>query len=333
MKKTLKQILQFQSLWLFIFLILILTFVLNPKEKKNFNPPSFYLQTPSQASLMLKPKISNYFLSLELPLVKKNSLKSISPPYLFQPETLGIKVGKENFEKNEIKKYIVKKGDTIWSIAEKFKISPQTIKWANSLESSLILPGQKLIILPVDGVLHIVKKGDTVSEIAKKYKVKPKEIIEFNNLSPDGKLFVNEVLIIPGGKIPTKKSTLKENKKSKFNVSKEKFYYPWGYCTFWVEYKWKKNHHRTVPTSWGNAKNWLKRAKNQGYKVCFGRNCPPKVGAIISLKVSNPLGHVAYVEDVKGNVVIFSEMNYYGFGKMNYRRLKIGDKRILGYIY
>jgi len=45
------------------------------------------------------------------------------------------------------------------------------------------------------------------------------------------------------------------------------------------------------------------------------------------------LGHVAYVEEVRGDTVIFSEMNYYQFGEMNYRRVKIGDSRIKGYIY
>ena len=79
---------------------------------------------------------------------------------------------------------------------------------ANDLTSkSKVKIGQKLIILPVTGVLYHVKKGDTLNGIAQSYKGKTSEIVEINNLSDEGDIFIGDILIIPGGKIPAKKTT------------------------------------------------------------------------------------------------------------------------------
>jgi len=99
--------------------------------------------------------------------------------------------------------YFVKKGDTISSIAAKFGLSTKTILWANNLySSSIIRPGQRLLILPVDGVRHIVKKGETLSSIAYKYKANLDEIIAFNGLSEGGFIVQGQELVIPGGMKP-----------------------------------------------------------------------------------------------------------------------------------
>ncbi len=113
----------------------------------------------------------------------------------------------EGYEAEDIKKviveYIVESGDTLWSLAEKFNISLDTILWANNLnKNSLIKPGQKLIIPPVSGIIHYVKTGDTISEIAKKYKGKAEEITSFNELSSEGDIYIGDVIIIPNGAMP-----------------------------------------------------------------------------------------------------------------------------------
>jgi surface antigen len=274
--------------------------------------------------LILTQNLSSAIEFPDLSLVERTSLKGLSPPNLFRSEVLGTIVGEE--EKRDITEYIVKEGDNLWSIAKNFGISKETIISVNNLEDSLLKSGQKLIILPVDGVLHLVKEGDTLGDLAKKYNVEPEKIIAFNQLSEDGDLFLDELLILPGGKMPAKIKPVSQRKIAETPGRQSN--YPWGYCTWWVEHK------RPIPGSWGNAKNWLDRALASGFDVCLGSNCPARVGAIISLKTFfHPLGHVAYVEEVKGDTVIFSEMNYYQFGQINYRRLKIGDPRIKGYIY
>lgn len=81
--------------------------------------------------------------------------------------------------------YTVKSGDTISEIAEKFKISGNTIRFANDLSAKSILKeGDELVILPVNGVEYTIKKGDTVSGIALKFKVSQADILEYNDLDP-----------------------------------------------------------------------------------------------------------------------------------------------------
>ncbi len=103
--------------------------------------------------------------------------------------------------------YEVQEGDSVWKIAQKFGLNPKTVEWANGLELNpdLLRVGQKLIIPPVDGVVHVVEEGETLAQIARRYKVKPQDIVNFepNGLkSIDEPLPVNKVLIVPGGEKP-----------------------------------------------------------------------------------------------------------------------------------
>lgn len=97
--------------------------------------------------------------------------------------------------------YIVQDADTIGSISSKFGISINTILWANNLSPrSIIRPGDKLSILPVDGIQHKVARNETLSSIARRYNVSSTQIQEFNRLADASLLRVNQTLIIPGGK-------------------------------------------------------------------------------------------------------------------------------------
>ncbi|GAI16626.1 unnamed protein product, partial [marine sediment metagenome] len=127
--------------------------------------------------------------SPEFLLVENSSLQAATPPTKFSPQVFGALVGGFEFEdtKKVITEYIVESGDNLWSIAFKFNISLNTILWANDLNKYTYLqPGQKLIILPVSGVVHHIKSGDIISAIAKKYKGKTEKIIAFNDLSGKG---------------------------------------------------------------------------------------------------------------------------------------------------
>ncbi|MBI2041414.1 MAG: M23 family metallopeptidase [Candidatus Nealsonbacteria bacterium] len=143
--------------------------------------------------------------SPDLSIIQKNSLAAISPPIMVTPQVLGALAGGETYESQnkEVVEYIVQPGDTIGSIADKFNISVETVLSANNLsKNSLIQIGQKLVILPVSGVIHYVKKGDTISEIAQTYKAKIDEIIAFNDLSGEGDIAIGDILIIPNGVMP-----------------------------------------------------------------------------------------------------------------------------------
>jgi len=112
--------------------------------------------------------------------------------------------------RGEVVEYVVKKGDTISSIAQKFGVSVDTVLWANHLRSAQkIKIGQRLKIPPVSGIVHTVRRGETVYSIAKKYQVDPQNIVDFpfNTFSNDETfaLQIGQTLIVPNGVMPKAK--------------------------------------------------------------------------------------------------------------------------------
>ncbi|MFA6427259.1 MAG: M23 family metallopeptidase [Candidatus Magasanikbacteria bacterium] len=107
-------------------------------------------------------------------------------------------------QRTEVEYYEVQSGDVIGQIANNYGVSIETILWANNLTvRSYIRPGDKLKILPVDGLVHTIAKGDTITKIARKYDAKSEEIISYNKLQEDGAdIVMGEELIIPGGVKP-----------------------------------------------------------------------------------------------------------------------------------
>lgn len=107
--------------------------------------------------------------------------------------------------RDKVEEYTVESGDTLSSIAQKYDISQDTIKWENDLtDTNSIKPGQTLRILPVSGVSHKVKSGDTLESVAKKYSANQQAILDFpfNDIPDDFSLKVGQVLIIPDGSPP-----------------------------------------------------------------------------------------------------------------------------------
>lgn len=107
--------------------------------------------------------------------------------------------------RSEIVEYKVAAGDTISTIAEKFGVSQDTIKWANNITNvNSIRPGDTLKILPVTGVAVTVKSGDSVQSLAKKYQTDAQAIVDFpfNGVPDDFSLKAGQNLIIPDGSPP-----------------------------------------------------------------------------------------------------------------------------------
>ncbi len=76
----------------------------------------------------------------------------------------------------------VKKGDTLYDIARKYKTTISKIKSLNNLRSNIIYPGQKLKLYGSTKGYYIVKKGDTLYEIARKYNISISKIKSINGL-------------------------------------------------------------------------------------------------------------------------------------------------------
>jgi LysM repeat protein len=101
-----------------------------------------------------------------------------------------------------ISTYTVEEGDSISAIAARYKVSVDTILWANGLtRKSAIKPGMTLVILPVSGVRHTVGKGETLRGIAKAFSADAEDIASYNGLDSSAGLVAGSTLIIPGGEL------------------------------------------------------------------------------------------------------------------------------------
>ena len=97
--------------------------------------------------------------------------------------------------------YQIQPGDTISKIAVKFDISTDVIFWANQgLRSSFVKPGQEIVILPVEGVLHEIRDGDTLDSIAGLYGIGSEEIKKFNPNFQESLQNSGNRLVIPNGR-------------------------------------------------------------------------------------------------------------------------------------
>lgn len=85
--------------------------------------------------------------------------------------------------RQEIIKYTVLEGDTIFGIAEKFGLKPETVLWGNYYvlldNPHSLKPGQVLNILPLDGTYHEWQQGEGLNAVARYYGVKPEDIINY----------------------------------------------------------------------------------------------------------------------------------------------------------
>ncbi|MBZ9569545.1 LysM peptidoglycan-binding domain-containing protein [Patescibacteria group bacterium] len=191
-----------------IILFLILVFLSKPEILEKTLTAKLNSSITSQ-NLFLGSGESFLVESPNLFFVQKNSLRAASPPLTVTPKVLGSLIGDSRPEvRGEIIEYSVQSGDSLWNIAADFEISLDTLLWANDLnKNSKILPGQKLIILPVSGVVHHVQKGESLSEIAQDYKAEFDKIISLNELSGED-IFIGDILIIPDGVMPSRSYTV-----------------------------------------------------------------------------------------------------------------------------
>ena len=77
--------------------------------------------------------------------------------------------------------YTVKKGDTLWSIANKNDITVNELIKLNNLNSNVIIEGEKILIPKIKE--YTVKKDDTLYGIANKYNTTVNDLMKLNDLS------------------------------------------------------------------------------------------------------------------------------------------------------
>ena len=104
--------------------------------------------------------------------------------------------------------YIVLKGDTLWNISRKFKVSIEDLVMWNelNLEKPLQINQEIKIFSRYERIrqdlpsrelrtmLYPVKSGDTISRIASKFEISPQKIQEWNEIEDVSKIFPGQVL-------------------------------------------------------------------------------------------------------------------------------------------
>lgn len=214
--------------------------------------------------------------------------------------------------KADIKDYTTVAGDNISSVAAKFGVTSDSIRWSNGLAGDVLPPGTKIVIPPVNGIVYVVKAGDTLETLAAKFNANKDQISAYNDAEISG-LPVGQQIIIPSGTITTASvaaatavgaaSTAANPTGASFPWGSGPLYgvngYDYGYCTWYVATQ------ISVPGNWGNAATWAYYAGLSGWKVS-GRPTP---GAIA--QKGGGFGHVAIVTDVSpdGSQIKYKDMN------------------------
>lgn len=213
--------------------------------------------------------------------------------------------------RRDIQNYTTVNGDTVTSVAAKFNVTSDSIRWSNNITGDSIAIGKQLVIPPVNGIVYAVQSGDTPQSLATKYNASADQIIAYNDAEIGG-LRPGEQIIIPNGQIQKVVYATTTNYGFAFGTSAVYGYngYDWGFCTWYVA------NRVSVPSNWGNANTWDNLAPLSGWTV----SSSPRPGAIAQTDRGSE-GHVAYVEEVSadGSQIKYSDMNgLAGYGRVGY---------------
>lgn len=209
----------------------------------------------------------------------------------------------------DISDYTVQSGETVATIAQKFGVTSQSIRWSNDLSSDTVAAGKKLVIPPVNGIVHTVITGDTADKLAGTYHSSAEKIVQYND-AENGGLVLGRRIIIPDGQIvqtARAASTAGFTYSGGFIPRYSSNGYDWGWCT------WYAAARSGAPSNWGNANTWAYYARISGWAV----RSTPSAGAIFQTS-AGWAGHVGIVDEVYDNgTMLISDMNgIAGFGRV-----------------
>ncbi len=132
------------------------------------------------------------------------------PDVLYPPSILRKVTLKTNIPERPRYKVIthtVMRGDSVFAISSEYKITPESLLWANydvlQDDPHGLRPGMKLNVPPTDGVYYQWKEGDTIDAVAAELESSPESILTWpgNNLDlTDPQISVGQFVMVPGGK-------------------------------------------------------------------------------------------------------------------------------------
>ncbi len=255
-------------------------------------------------------------------ILQQNSQSADESGKITKPVTVNIPVATRG-----IISYVVQNGDTVDSIAAKYELTSDQIRWSNNLGTVTINPGQTLFLPSVPGIIYKVKEGETVESIANKYVSNAEEIIAVNDLENNAALNAGMTIIVPSGVLPETERpeyvppvTYNSYRFTASYSSGNKYAYGW--CTW---YAWERR--QDLPSNLGNANTWATMAAAAGFAV----NRTPAPGAVFQR--GGGLGHVGIVEEVyaDGSVRVSDMNGYAGWGRVGYSTWSPAEAA--GYMY
>ena len=240
---------------------------------------------------------------------------------------------------HDIVTYKTQPGDTVDTVAQKFSVSKDTIKWSNNLQGDALEPNRDILVPPVDGLIAVAQGGDTAASLAQKYSTDPQRVVLFNDFEETAPIAAGTQVIIPGGRVaaaPASPSIPSASANASTAISSASLIvaggngYDYGYCT-WYAYNRRAALGMPIGGMWGNASSWATLARASGFLV----NNTPSVGAVMQTAyAAGGYGHVAVVESVNADgSILVSEMNYAGWNRKSTRTLSSGEAASYNYIH
>ncbi len=104
-----------------------------------------------------------------------------------------------------VRRYAVRKGDSLWEIARRFNTTTDAIEKANGLRSASLTIGQVLMVPPagtspsaenIDARKYRVRGGDSPYLIAQRHQMDLSEFLRMNNLTPRSTIFPGQILLV-----------------------------------------------------------------------------------------------------------------------------------------
>ena len=253
--------------------------------------------------------------------------------------------------------YTVEEGETMASIADKYGVTTDQIRWSNGLKTTDVSAGTVLYVPKEPGIVYTVRPDDTIDSIASKYGSNIDELTIFNDLDVVG-LTEGDKIFIKNGVLPEKErpeyvapvvrtvysytylgntSGRQDLRIIAYNFYDPNYAYPnpnpgvRGNCT-WYAWYWRA----TSPLSLGalnhNGKNARTWTSDYSYR---GVGKTPVVGAVFQTPYGGGgFGHVGVVVGINSDgSIIVREMNYAGYAVVSEAIIPASQVGNFNYIY
>ncbi len=245
----------------------------------------------------------------------------------------------------EVITYTIQTGDTVYGIAEAFKINPSTIVWGNreALRDApwMIQPGLPIYILPVDGVYHTVAEGETPEGIAEQYKVEVSALYnDWNAIRPEETLRAGALLVIPGGEGSEIEWTAPPPKATVSGPGVASASYSSGYCNNVAVSGPGANGSFVLPTGSYRVSGWIFHDPGNPTHIGLDYGCrlgepiyAADNGVVIHSGWGGGYGNLIRIDHGNGYVTYYAHLSeiYYGCGDSVYQGQLIGLCGSTGY--